>query len=199
MAGEMPEVQKIALGSGKIYEKEFTALITDPLAILKEVVKPENELGCVSGGASLEYKTTFKTYKDDLGRTSRTTMTEDEATLKGGVCTWNANTLKRICSTAEVKEDTTHKTRIVSIGGVGNYDAKLYVVVFENIDKDYGNSYVMIVGNNQKGITLTYATDKETVLDPEFSAQAADEQGHKVFYLEPTEKGIDILTFGGTI
>ena len=183
------ELRRIPLGSGKIYVAPFDAdnqnlIKTDIPALIKAVVKEENMLGKVSGGASLEYKPTFKTYEDDLGTVSRTIMTEDEATLKGGICTWNGNTLKRLCSTARVTEDTENNLRIVKLGGVGNYDGKLWVIIFVNDDKDYGKSYLIIVGNNQKGITIGFEKDKETVIDPEFSAQACDDEGTKVIYAE---------------
>lgn len=193
MAQSKPEVTKIPLGSGRIYLKEQIGEITDIYAALKETIKDENELARVSGGATLEYKTTFKSFEDDLGTTTRTILTADEATLKGGICTWNGNTLQKVCSTARVTEDEQKKVRIVKIGGTGNYDGKMYLIVFRNIDKEYGDSYVCIVGNNQKGITFTYQKDKECVIDPEFSAQAADSEGTKVFFLEPTVKGGDIL------
>ena len=140
---ETNELKRIPLGSGKIYaaalDSDTQNLIkTDIPGLIKAVVKEENILGQVSGGASLEYKPTFKTYEDDLGTVSRTIMTEDEATLKGGICTWNGNTLKRLCSTARVTEDTENNLRIVKLGGVGNYDGKLWVIIFVNDDKDYG-------------------------------------------------------------
>lgn len=202
MAGkDKNELKRIPLGSGKIYAAEFDdtlqGLIDSKIPdLIKSVVKQDNMLGKVSGGASLEYKPTFKTYEDDLGTVSRTIMTEDEATLKGGICTWNGNTLKRLCSTARVTEDETNNLRIVKLGGVGNYDGKLWCIMFVNDDKDYGKSYLAIVGNNQKGITIGFEKDKETVIDPEFSAQACDDEGTKVIYVEKLDYAKD--TFDDT-
>ena len=188
MADDKMELQRIPLGSGKIYGAEYDstlkALMDNIPNLIKTVVKEDNNLGKVSGGASLEYKPTFKTYTDDLGTVTRTIMTTDEATLKGGICTWNGNTMKRLCNTARVEEDTTNNLRIVKLGGVGNYDGKLWVIIFVNEDKDYGKSYLIIVGNNQKGITIGFEADKETVINPEFSAQACDDAGTKVIYVE---------------
>lgn len=183
------ELKRIPLGSGNIYaalfETSLQGLVDNSIPdLIKTVVKKDNMIGKVSGGASLEYKPTFKTFEDDLGTVSRTIMTEDEATLKGGICTWNGNTLKRLCSTARVIEDESNNLRIVKLGGVGNYDGKLWCIVFVNEDKDYGKSYLIIVGNNQKGITIGFEKDKETVIDPEFAAQACDDEGTKVIYVE---------------
>ena len=183
-----PEVKRIPLGSGKLYVAEFTGdvktAISNMKALITAVEKDENELGRVSGGASIEYKAEFYTAEDDLGTVSRTIMTTDEATLKGGICTWNGDTLKKLCSTARVTEDAENNLRIVKIGGVKNYDGKLYVIMFVNDDKDFGKTYVTIVGNNQAGFTFEFVKDKETVVNPEFKAMAADSDGTKIIYAE---------------
>lgn len=181
---DTPEVKRIPLGSGKLYVAEYTASITDIPAMIKQLELPVNELGRVSGGASLEYKATFKTVEDDLQTVSRTILTADEATLKGGICTWNGNTLKKLCSTARVTEDTAKNIRIVKLGGAGNYDGKRWIILFVNDDKQFGKTYIGVVGTNQKGVTMAFAKDKETVIDPEFAAEACDDEGTKVIYAE---------------
>ena len=80
------ELKRIPLGSGKIYVALFDAdnqnlIKTDIPGLIKAVVKEENMLGKVSGGASLEYKPTFKTYEDDLGWQERTQDLRDEEKL----------------------------------------------------------------------------------------------------------------------
>ena len=189
-----PEVKRIPLGSGKLYVTEFTGevktAITNIKTLIEKVETDANELGRVSGGASLEYKAEFYTAEDDLGTVSRTIMTTDEATLKGGICTWNGATLQKLCSTARVTEDATNNLRVVKIGGVKNYDGKLYAIMFVNDDTEFGKTYVIIVGNNQAGFTFEFLKDKETVINPEFKAMSADSDGTKVIYaetLDPTK------------
>ena len=131
---------RIVLGSGDLYVSEY---INDTIPSVEDILKTER-LGYISGGASLEYKPTFVTVKDDSGYVQKTTITDEKATLKSGVLTFDGNSLKKLCSTASVTETATE--RILKIGGVGNYDGKSYVVLFHHTDRIDGNIDVLIVG-----------------------------------------------------
>lgn len=180
--------EKIVLGSGKLYIKEFTETITAPDTIIKEMETGECLLGLIQGGATLEYKPEFYTAEDDLGLASKTIITKEEATLKSGIMTWCGATLKKLCSTARVTEDTAKGLRTVKIGGAGNFDGKYYVILFVNDDPQDGKTYVMVVGSNQAGFSLAFAKDKETVIDAEFAAKALDDEGTKIIYMEDIPK-----------
>ena len=91
---------EMILGSGYLYITEFTTAI--PADGDFEVAA--NKLGYIEGGASLEYKPTFYTAKDDLGLVTKTVITDEEVTLKSGICTLNGNTLKKLSATARVTE-----------------------------------------------------------------------------------------------
>lgn len=182
-------VEQIQIGSGKIYSKVFDHSIKDKLKdnsklkeLLVEVLKEENRIGYVSGGASLEYKPTFYTAEDDLGYVKRTILTKEETILKTGICTWNGNTLAQMASTARVTEDLTK--RILRVGGVSNDDGKEYLIVFHHIDKLIGDSYIFIVGKNSAGFTLKFEKDKETTIDDEIQANILDDDGTQLIYLE---------------
>lgn len=171
--------EKIVLGSGKLYVDVFVGGVI-PTNLLLEV--ETNLLGLIQGGATLEYKPTFYEAKDDLGLASKTILTEEVATLKSGVMTWNGNTLAKLCSTARVAEALGKRT--VKIGGINNQDGKQYVIRFVHTDAIDGNIRVTIVGNNQAGFSFAFVKDKETIVDAEFIAMPLDSEGTKIIYEE---------------
>ncbi len=170
--------ERIVLGSGKLYVMDFAEAIPANAEIETEA----NLLGLIQGGASIEYKPTFYEAKDDMGLVSKKIITDEEAILKSGVMTWNLNTLEKLCSTGKVTEATGIRT--LKIGGLGNYDDKQYVIHFLHADSTDGDMRVTIVGANETGFTLAWAKDKETVMDAEFKAQPADEEGKLIILQE---------------
>lgn len=178
----------ITLGSGRLYIKVFNESITDVAQLIKEMANEEFLLGYIQGGASLEYKPTFYTAKDDFGIKTKTIITEEEATLKSGICTWNGAVLEKLCATGRVTEDLENGLRIVKIGGIGNDNGKVYTILFEHKDSKDGNVYIAIAGRNTAGFSLAFAKDKETVVDAEFSALSCDEEGTKIIYAEEIDK-----------
>ena len=172
------ETKKIPLGSGQVYIIEFTGTIPEDSVIETD----ENRLGWVQGGASIEYKETKYEAKDDLGKVSKMITTEEEALLKLGIMTWNANTLNKLTSTGRVTEENGKRT--LKIGGVANQTNKKYAVRFVNKDTVDGDTRITVVGYNQAGFTLAYAKDKETVINPEFKALPIDNDGTLIIYEE---------------
>ena len=80
----------ITLGSGKLYVTEYAG---DTLPDNATVEVEENLLGYIKGGAELEYTPETYTAKDDLGLVTKEVLTSEEAILKTGIMTWNAETL----------------------------------------------------------------------------------------------------------
>ena len=78
-------MERIVLGSGKLYVDEFTGELPEDAAIEVEA----KLLGYIQGGATLTYKPTFYEAKDDLNFVSKKIITDEEAILKSGVMTWN--------------------------------------------------------------------------------------------------------------
>ena len=173
-------IERIVLGSGKVYCLEFTDSIPEDTIIETDA----NLLGLIQGGATLTYTPTFYEAKDDLGLVSKKFITEEEAILKSGIMTWNGATLKKLCSTARVTTDTSTHTRTFKIGGSGNYDGKKYVIHFVHEDAVDGDIRVTIVGSNEAGFELAFAKDKETVINAEFKAQPHDSEGTLIIYKE---------------
>lgn len=172
--------ERIILGSGMLYIDEFTGTIPEDATI--EVA--DKLLGNIKGGATLEYKPEYYTAEDDLGLIKKTTMTKEEVSLKSGIMAWCGTTLKKLCSTARVTEDSVNKLRTVKIGGVGNQDGKKYLIRFLHEDAVDGDVRITIVGSNQSGFSLAFAKDKETVIDAEFKAEPLDGEGTLVIYEE---------------
>lgn len=182
------ENERIILGSGYMhiatFESTFNVETFDPEAFCTE----SNLFSYISGGATLEYKPTFYQAKDDLGKVAKTTITEEEVTLKSGLMTFCGNTMEKLCDTARVtvktKTETKTGRRIVKVGGIGNRKNSKYVIVFHHEDPVDGDIWIAIVGNNQAGFTLAFAKDKETVVDAEFKALPMDAEGTLIRYEE---------------
>lgn len=174
----MAATERIVLGSGDLYCMKYTGTIPEDSAIEKD----ENLLGLIQGGASVEYKPTFYTCKDDMGRVQKSVLTEEEALLKSGIMTWVADTLQKLCATGRVTGSGSTKT--LKIGGIGNQDGASYVLHFVHKDPEF-TIRLTIVGRNEAGFTLSFAKDKETVVNAEFKAQPKlDTEGTLIIYKE---------------
>lgn len=173
--------KKIRLGSGKLYVTTYDG---SDLPDTDTICVDTNLLGYIQGGATLEYTPTFYEAKDDLGYVTKTIITEESATLKSGIMTFDANTLKKLSDTGRVTEDSGEKTRTIKIGGIANAQQARYVICFHHEDKIDGDVWLMIVGQNQAGFSLAFTKDKETVIDAEFKALAQDDEGTLIKYIE---------------
>lgn len=172
----------ITLGSGYAYLKEYTDTVPATKEDLTTLCAADNLLGYIKGGASLEY--TQETYeeKDDLGLVSKIITTDEEAIMKLGLLTWNGVTLKSLIDRCSSSEATGLRT--TKIGGAGNAQGKYYVLCFHCPDSIDGDVWVVIVGRNTAGATLTFAKDNGTVIEPEFKAKPHDTAGTLVLLFE---------------
>ncbi len=179
---ETTEKEKIVLGSGIDYCMEFTGEIPADDVIETE----ENRLGAIKGGATLNYKPSTYTEKDDTGKISKTVTTEEEVTYKLGLITFNANVLDKLTATGTVTEETVgnKKRRTIKIGGVENDNGKKWLHRFVHKDDVDGDIRVTIVGTNKSGFSLAFAKDKGTTVEPEITAEPLDEKGHLIIYTE---------------
>lgn len=187
----MSAKEKIVLGSGHTYIMAYTGEIP----AIEEIEKEENRLGHTSGGASLEYTPENYTATDDFGVVTKTIITKEEALLKLGICTWCGETLEKLTSTARVS--TEGNKRIVKIGGIGNDNGKSYVILFAHKDKRDGNIYILLVGKNTAALTLAFAKDSETVINPEFKAEPQDDEGTLIKYIEEIAGALTITSTAG--
>lgn len=173
--------ETITLGSGELYLQEYT----DSMPTVDAICVAENLLGHIKGGAALEYTEETVEEKDDLGKASKVITTSEEAILKCGILTWNGDTLPKLVDRCKVT--TSAGKRTVKIGGAGNAQGKYYAICFKHADKADGNLWVLIKGRNTAGLTLTFATDAGTLIEPEFKAMPHDEEGTLIQLIEETD------------
>lgn len=163
--------QTITIGSGYPYLIPYT----DTIPTVEEICVEKNLLGYSQGGAALEYADEIHEEKDDMGHVRKIITTSEELKLKLGLLTWNGHTLANLIDRCKVEEKD--GKRITKIGGAGNAQGKYFVVCFHVPDKQDGDLWVLIVGRNTAGATLTFATDAGTKLEPEFTAMPQDTDG----------------------
>lgn len=175
------ETKRIPLGSGKIYSVEYTG---STLPSDEEIETPENQIGFVSGGASLEYKPTYQEIKDDFEEVYDVLLTEDEATLKADVMTHLGEKFDTICNTADISTDNSTKITTVKIGGEGNFKFEKRVFRFVNDSKKYGKTRITLVGYNSNGFAISYKKSEAGLASLEIKGLACDEKGTKIIYSE---------------
>lgn len=178
--------EKVIMGSGEVFIEEFTGGLPGFEELREKMMVEEKRAGWIKGGASIEYKPTMTLEKDDMGHVVKEVLTDEEATFKTGFFTWNAETLSRLCSTARV--ETKGKYRILKVGGTKNDDGKQYVILFVHKDPVEGDCYLVIVGRNSAGFSVTYATDSATVIEAEFACRPQDGEGTLIQYIEEIEE-----------
>lgn len=179
--------EKVTLGSGMLYMAEFTGNLAEDFAdILEQLMTPENHAGWIKGGASVEYKPTMTQEKDDLGHVVKEILTDEEATFKSGLFTWNGETLAKFTATAEItiEKKNGKMYRRLKIGGTANDDGKQYAILFVHEDPVEGNCYLLVVGRNSAGFTITFAADSATVIDAEFTCKPHDDRGTLIEFVE---------------
>lgn len=179
MSDTKRDAEIITLGSGNLMLKAYYGA---SMPAYTDFDDEDDLLGRIQGGATLEYKGTWYEAKDDTGKAVKVIITDEEATLKSGIITWNGKTLEKLVSTARVTE--ANGIRTVKIGGVGNHDGKSYAICFHHIDKVDGDVWIVIRAVNQGGISLAFAKDKETVIDAEFKCLPMDDAGTLITYSE---------------
>lgn len=175
---------KITLGSGKAYIMEYK----DAIPEVTDICKDENLLGKIQGGAELSYTIETHEERDDLGTVAKVVVTNEEAILKLGLITFNGNTLAKLADRCKVTEDKTKGTRTLTIGGTGNAQGKEWVVCFHHHDARDGDMWLLMRGTNQAGLTLAFATDAGSKLEPEIRGLPFDESGSLVKYIEQIAK-----------
>jgi hypothetical protein len=169
---------KITLGSGKAYIMEYAGTMPEVSAICVE----SNLLGKIQGGAELNYTTETHEERDDLGTVAKVVVTAEEAILKLGLITFNGETMAKLADRCKVTEAEGKRT--LHIGGAGNAQGKEWVVCFHHHDAVDGDIWVMVRGANQAGLTLAFAVDAGSKLEPEIKALPCDDNGTLITYIE---------------
>ena len=181
---------KIVLGSGKLYVTTVTGSVGNYTIPADNAFETSaNLLGYIQGGATLEYTPEFYEAKDDLGYVSKKYLTNEEVILKSGIMTWNADTLKKLTSTASTVTTTAATSqatgkKVIKIGGIGRFANTNYAIRFVYEDDTDGDIRLTIVGSNEAGFEMAFAKDAETVINAEFKAVPNDSDGTLVIFEE---------------
>ena len=168
----------ITLGSGKLYMAEYSSSMPTKDTLCVDA----NLVGYIKGGASIEY--TEETYeeKDDLGYVMKIITTNETASLKAGLLTWNGKTLEKLIDRSTSTEASGIRT--TKIGGKGNEKGGYYAVGFHHEDETDGDVWVMIKGRNTAGLSVTFSNEAGSLVEPEFRAFPHDEDGTLIEFLE---------------
>lgn len=170
----MPKRDKktITVGSALPYLMDYAETVPS----IEDICKDEHLLGYIKSGAAVEYTAETEIIKDDLGKVSKIIVTTEEAIVKMGLITWNGETLQKLIDRCKVSTDDKGR-RVTKIGGAGNAQGKYYVLCLHHIDKKDGDLWIMIVGRNTAGATLTLSPDEASPVEPEFTAIPHDDDG----------------------
>lgn len=186
--------ERIILGSGYIHLAVFQKGQTIPEP--QKFCTDENKYSYIKNGATLEYTNEIQEAKDDMGQVSKTVITAENVTLKAGLMTLIGDTIEKLCDTARVSVSQDGRYRKTKIGGIRNRKGAKYVICFHHVDPDDGDIWVMIIGQNQAGFTLSFAPSDATVVDAEFKAMPnLDEEGTLVNYVEEIVSAEDPETY----
>ncbi|QEY33875.1 hypothetical protein FL966_01790 [Caproiciproducens galactitolivorans] len=168
----------IPVGSGYLYHDVFTGKVPAN----SEIETEEHRLGYIEKGGEIDYKPTFKTFKDDFGIIQRNVLTAEEATFKASLIAWSAADFNTFVSTARITETQGHRT--IKIGGMGHDDGKVHLFRFVHPDSQYGDVRLTIVGTQTGGFKLNFKPDDAGNMDLEITAQASDSEGTLIIYDE---------------
>ena len=171
--------EKARLGSCRAYYMLFDGAT---VPALEDIMKEENLLGHSKGGATVDYTPTFLEERDDHGLVIKSALTEEAAKASLGLFTWSARSLAVLGPTTRVTE--ANGVRTAKIGGIKNNDGKKYVILLYHEDKADGDCWIIIVGKNRNGFSITFKNDNATTLNPEIHAEPMDSEGTLIEYNE---------------
>lgn len=154
-------MSQVILGSGDLYLVAYSGTIPDDTSI--EITN--NNVGDISGGASLDYKPTVYEVENDKRQVLKRFITKEEVTFKSGVLNFDVANLQKLCN-GTVTVGATEKS--IKIGGATSLSS--YLLHFVHTKDDGKKLRVQIVVTASDGFTLTFAKDKETIVDAVFKA-----------------------------
>lgn len=172
--------KRIPLGSGKLYSAEYTG---NTVPADEEIETAANQLGYITGGASIEYKAEYVEIKDDYEEINEVLLKDDSATFKADILTHLGYNFEAICNTANIIAGDNGEIT-VKIGGAGNFEFEKRVFRFVHDDAKNGDVRITIVGYNSNGFTLSYKKAEAGAVGLEIKALAADSSGTKIIYKE---------------
>lgn len=157
------ENEEILLGSGDFYGMPFAGAIPKD----EEIETDENSFGHTKGGATATYKPTVYEATDDKNNVLSRIITKEEATLKCGTMSVNLKNVSKMAPSTLTDDSEKHE-KVLKIGGKTTLPS--YVLRFVHEKDDGTKLRFTMVGNATSGFTFQFNPDKETTLEPTFSA-----------------------------
>jgi len=177
-------VKTVPLGSGWTYLVLAESDTIPSEAELVALCKPENLAGESKGGSTLTYSVTVHQESDDHGTLSREVLTEEDVKMKFGLFSWGLHSMAKLIRTGRVVKSPDGRFNTLKIGGLDNDTNKQYIVIFKHTDKKYSPLYVAMIGSNGAGLSIPFARDSVSKLEPEFSGIPCDNEGTRVIIFE---------------
>ena len=174
--------KRIILGSGSLYCTSFSGTLPTLTTICAEA----NRFSHIKNGATLEYSKEVITEKDDLGLVQKTAIKTEDVSFKAGLMTLSGAELPKLIETARSATSSETGKTLTKIGGLNNAADTSYAWCFHHKDAKDGDIYILIVGKNAAGCTLSFKQDGATVVDAEIKAEPCDNEGTLVYFFEET-------------
>ncbi len=178
--------KSVPLGSGIAYIVEYTHDNMPSAAELVALATDNNKSGETKGGATFTYTANVHKEQDDHGVVMRIITLDEEAKIRWGQFTWAPDAITKYAATGRVVKDRDYT--VIKLGGLQNDNGKRYIIIFKQIDPELGDLYLALVGTNTAGITIAFARDATSKLEPEFTALPCDEEGTLAIMFEALPK-----------
>lgn len=171
-------LKTVPLGSGNVYflpYVEGSAMPTD-----REFELPANMCARSKNGATFNHSMSFYKAKSDDGVAQKDKLTDETASFTWGNMTWVLQTLAMFIRTATVTTETEDgiTSSVLEGGGIGNQEDKKYWFHFVGGDTIDGKFTLTGVGENLDSLSLAFANDNETILQPNVEFKPYDSAGH---------------------
>lgn len=158
------------LGSGDLY-----LLVADAIPEDAQLETEANKIAHISGGATLTYSSETYEVVDDYNAILGRIITKEDVTFKTGVLTWDLEVLGRLLASSAHTAGGEGQPDTLRIGGKSGTGMKKIVVRFIHTMPDGKKLKMTMIGNNDAGMVLTFAKDKETIVDAEIKALSQED------------------------
>ena len=177
MSFQKRDIKTVPLGSGRVYLVEHKGETIPTEEALVAMCVPANLAGESKGGSTISYSVSTHKESDDHGVLTREVATEEDVKMKFGLFSWCLESMQRLIRTGRIVQTSSNRFNVLKIGGLDNDDGKQYIVIFKHTDKKYSPLYAAMIGANGAGLTIPFARDSVSKLEPEFTAVPCEDEG----------------------
>lgn len=182
------EDKKISLGSMEFYVVPYDG---ETIPEDTELEKESNHIGHTKNGGTLNYSATWTVAESDDGKAKRRQLVKEEATINFSLITWNANTIKKLISTASVTEADGKRT--LEVGGIENDNGIRYIIRGVHKDKVAGDVRITGVGVHTGGLEAVWQPENPSLISAQFELEPYNDSGRLYKY---DEEAIEAVSGG---